>query len=402
MMHVKIGSNSEYMQKLSGNELLELINSDFLLSLLDLLHVNFSFINPEGDYIVKNNTITQEMENKTKAQEIDIQSWRDCEETMRLGHRRIVEEQYKDKYFFSIKQPVIVQGVCEGIVILSLDITERKLIERREQAALALAEDQKAKTEAEEMLRRSISIFAGSIAHDLKVPLTSMLIMTDLFTKSLNQFVKQSVSKNTAPPVENDTQLHLEYINAFPNKLKKSIVEMNSFINLTLRAMQRLATNTLSYEDFSVCEIEKCLQDVLDRYPFINKQKDLIKVHIVYNFSFLACPILFYRIIFNLLNNALSQIEKNHKGKVYISTASTQAGNVLRIKDTAGGVSAEQLSHLFEGYHSTKKKGTGVGLAFCKLTMKSFGGDITCHSVEGDYIEFELVFPKLDERGKDT
>ncbi len=382
-----LAMDSKELAVSNNNELIELINSSYLLSLLDFLHVNFSLIASDGNYIVQNNTIIEDFtKNKTKAQEIDMVSWRDCEKTMRLGKRRMVEEEYKGKYYFSIKQPLNVNGQCRGIVVMSMDITARKLTEQREKEALAKAEEQKAKTAAEETLRRSITIFAGSIAHDLRVPLASISIMTDLFSRSLAQLDKE----------HNNSEIHLEQLKAFPAKLKKSVHEMNSFIDVTLKSMQRLATGALGYEDFSVCEIEQCMQDVLSRYPFVNEEKNLIHIEKLDNFYFLACPILFYRILFNLINNALEQIAKNKKGNIYLSAECGKKENVFRIKDTAGGAPSKIVKRLFDGYRTTKKNGTGVGLAFCKLTMQSFGGDITCHSVEGDYIEFELSFPVLE------
>ncbi len=65
------------------------------------------------------------------------------------------------------------------------------------------------------------------------------------------------------------------------------------------------------------------------------------------------------------------------------------------VKDTAGSVNSTIVDNLFDSYQTTKQQGTGVGLAFCKLTMESFQGTISCHSVEGDHIEFVLSFPKL-------
>ena len=69
--------------------------------------------------------------------------------------------------------------------------------------------------------------------------------------------------------------------------------------------------------------------------------------------------------------------------------------NLITVKDTAGGASPEVIDKLFSGYFTTKKNGTGIGLSFCKKTMKNFGGDITCHNVYGKYIEFVLSFPKI-------
>jgi signal transduction histidine kinase len=91
----------------------------------------------------------------------------------------------------------------------------------------------------------------------------------------------------------------------------------------------------------------------------------------------------------------LHQIKQNQHGGIFISQENGEKFNILLIKDTAGGISSKLLGHIFDGYHTTKEEGTGIGLAFCKHTMKSFGGDITCNSVEGYFTEFVLSFPKI-------
>ncbi|MBY0545624.1 MAG: HAMP domain-containing histidine kinase [Gammaproteobacteria bacterium] len=101
--------------------------------------------------------------------------------------------------------------------------------------------------------------------------------------------------------------------------------------------------------------------------------------------------------LFNLLGNSFYQIEKNKRGEIFIQTEITPKWNILHIRDTAGSVSPDALAHLFDDFKTSRKNGTGVGLAFCKLTMESFGGHISAHSVEGDYIEFVLSFPKYNE-----
>ena len=47
---------------------------------------------------------------------------------------------------------------------------------------------------------------------------------------------------------------------------------------------------------------------------------------------------------------------------------------------------------LFESQMTTQG-GTGIGLAYYKEIMSSYGGDIACDSVEGEFTEFVLNFP---------
>ncbi|MFN7097747.1 MAG: PAS domain-containing protein, partial [Gammaproteobacteria bacterium] len=68
-----------------------------------------------------------------------------------------------------------------GILGVSLNISDRINAEKREKEAIQAMAEEKAKAEAEVNLRSAVTILAGSIAHDLRTPLTAMSITTDLF-----------------------------------------------------------------------------------------------------------------------------------------------------------------------------------------------------------------------------
>jgi nitrogen-specific signal transduction histidine kinase len=44
---------------------------------------------------------------------------------------------------------------------------------------------------------------------------------------------------------------------------------------------------------------------------------------------------------------------------------------------------------------SSKQGGTGLGLSSAQQIIQAFGGNIRCHVVDGDCIEFSLGFPKI-------
>lgn len=393
------------------------LERDFVLELLKQIPIYVFWKNKDSVYLGCNDLFAHSLglntpEDIIGKSDYDLPTSKEESDAYRADDRQVMEsrqaklniEEYqtfpdgRKIALLTSKVPLMSKdGNVIGVLGIYSDITERKAAEEREKIAIAQAAQDKAEATAEAELRRAVTVFAGSIAHDLRVPLSSLMIITDLFVKSLThlstefkQFI--AVQKN----VDTSLHLHLEKLDEYPSKMKVIMHEMNNFIDVTLKSMQRLVAGTLSYEDFVVCEIEACLNDVINKYPFQNNEQKLIQIGDMHNFAFLGCPILFYRILFNLLSNSLDQIEKNKRGKIYIATDASEKHNILRIKDTAGGAAPEIVQHIFDGYQTTKKHGTGVGLAFCKLTMQSFGGDITCYSIESDYIEFILSFPKLD------
>ena len=69
----------------------------------------------------------------------------------------------------------------------------------------------------------------------------------------------------------------------------------------------------------------------------------------------------------------------------------------LSFKDTGKGISADDLSRLFEPFRSDKLQGTGLGLIIVQRIMQEHGGKIEVHSQPGTGMTFTLFLP-LDER----
>lgn len=310
-----------------------------------------------------------------------------------------IDDQGNECIYLTQKSPLFDSNhAVIGVLGISMNITERKRAAEREKKAIQEIAEEHTRAEAETELRRAVTILAGSIAHDLRTPLSAMSITIDLARQAISSLADKVDAIIASDSLDDKTTYQLACINNLADKMKEKVSEMDEFISVTLRSMQRLLSGTLTDEDFIILDIEHCLIDVIKKYPLNAGEKELISFNIIDNFRFSGYPVLFYRIIFNLLKNALEQIHQKGKGNIFITAEEGEKFNLLRFKDTASGTSADIVANLFEGYKTTKEKGTGVGLAFCKLTMQSFGGDIICESKEGDYIEFTLSFPKLSNQ----
>jgi signal transduction histidine kinase len=100
-------------------------------------------------------------------------------------------------------------------------------------------------------------------------------------------------------------------------------------------------------------------------------------------------------VLFNLLKNAYHAIRIAGKGDINISLIKGKTSNFLQFTDTATGIERNVLPHIFDDFFTTKPGGggAGIGLAFCKRTINSFGGDIRCESIENAYTTFYLRLP---------
>ena len=133
----------------------------------------------------------------------------------------------------------------------------------------------------------------------------------------------------------------------------------------------------------------------MEGYP--RRENLVINQCFPYDFFFMGNSILMMKVLFNLIRNAEEQIIANGIGEITITTREAEDNNLLIVKDTAGGAPPEVVDNLFKDFFTTKKDGTGIGLAYCKKMMRNFDGDISCYSVFGESIEFILSFPKIPD-----
>ena len=68
---------------------------------------------------------------------------------------------------------------------------------------------------------------------------------------------------------------------------------------------------------------------------------------------------------------------------------------MLSVEDTGVGIKREDLAHIFEPFFSTKRGGTGLGLATVARIVEDHRGHIEIESNPGRGTEFVLRFPHV-------
>lgn len=102
-------------------------------------------------------------------------------------------------------------------------------------------------------------------------------------------------------------------------------------------------------------------------------------------------PKLVKQAVLNLMLNALQAMPDG--GELILTAAQSDGQAVIDVIDTGKGIPPEALSRIFEAYYSTRKGGTGLGLAMTQRIVDEHGGRITVTSEPGKGANFRITLP---------
>jgi signal transduction histidine kinase len=95
-----------------------------------------------------------------------------------------------------------------------------------------------------------------------------------------------------------------------------------------------------------------------------------------------------------MLNLVLNGVQAMPGGGEMILSVSCRDGQaVIDVIDTGSGIAPEAAQRIFDAYYSTKKGGTGLGLAMTRRIIAEHGGTITLTSEPGKGSDFALNLP---------
>ncbi|MFH1313757.1 MAG: ATP-binding protein [Candidatus Eisenbacteria bacterium] len=106
------------------------------------------------------------------------------------------------------------------------------------------------------------------------------------------------------------------------------------------------------------------------------------------------------RVLINLFDNSLSVFASGHQGRIQMRIRSEGDTMVLRFADNGPGIPAENISKIFDPYFSTRKGGTGLGLAMVKNIILLHEGTIEATGRENEGASFTITLPARGPSGK--
>jgi two-component system, NtrC family, sensor kinase len=221
----------------------------------------------------------------------------------------------------------------------------------------------------------TVGRMAASVAHEINNPLAIIQEQVGVMTDCLAD------SGCTLSPDELRERLH---------KINAQVQRGRAVTHRLLGFSRRLS------HDVEPVDVAEALNETA---AFLAKEAEASNIKIVRMFD-VSAPIIrsslamMQQVFLNLLNNAIDAV--GHDGEVWLSVR--RAGDFVEVKvaDNGPGIPEHLRERIFEPFFSTKTgsaHNAGLGLAICRETMISLGGEVTVASEAGRGTTFTLLFP---------
>ncbi|MBL6988148.1 MAG: HAMP domain-containing histidine kinase [Bacteriovoracaceae bacterium] len=231
-------------------------------------------------------------------------------------------------------------------------------------------------------------VSVSEIIHELTTPLTASLgylslidlLANDLdkkesthITQEMMSFVEKSMSCLQHLSQVLSSMRFLFYSSASSRDDEKKIVSIESLLN----NCKQLVTQFMAKQSIDIV---------------INHETPGLKIKVIEEQVI--------QVVLNLLINAVQAFDKLPQKQI-ITIKSTQEGNrfCVYVKDQGCGIPKESQSEIFTEHHTTKEKGSGLGLSICTKFLKYNDGTIELvESIMKQGSTFKITIPLYIEQ----
>ena len=236
---------------------------------------------------------------------------------------------------------------------------------------LEIAYQKLKKTQDELISTEKLSVigkFASLIIHDIKNPMSNIRAYAELIKMSHKS--DEKIMKSTGVIITEVDRLTkmtselLEFARGEIN-LNKTPINLSSLIETLIDTI---------IEELKKKSIQIVFNEKIDALVLLDSEK-------------------FKRVFYNLVSNAIDAIMTN--GVITIKIFEKDQWILCSINDNGEGMDSETASKIFEPFYTTKKKGTGLGMAIVKSIIESHNGMIQVTSSKGTGTEFNIYLPKI-------
>ncbi|MFH0919368.1 MAG: ATP-binding protein [Fibrobacterota bacterium] len=210
---------------------------------------------------------------------------------------------------------------------------------------------------------------ARTIAHEIKNPLTPIKLSTERMVDKYENNAKDfpAVMKSTAATILSEVE-----------NLQKLVETFHQYAKFPDPVLKEEDVNVLLTEAADLFKGEKVeiKLSVAAVLPKLQLDRGQIR-----------------QALTNLIKNAVQALEgAEQPGVIRIESWKEEGRILVMVADNGPGIAPDNLKKLFQPYFTTKKHGSGIGLALTERIVSLHNGKITCRSEEGKGAEFIMEF----------
>lgn len=225
-----------------------------------------------------------------------------------------------------------------------------------------------------ERSNQALHNFASCAAHDLRSPLVTIKMCSELLVDSLG---------DDASDVAQESAI----------RMQRSVLRMTRMIEGLL---QYARTQRLQ-EDLEVVELRDIVADVLEDLSSSIKDSSA-RIVVGALPRMMGNGVSLRQLFQNLLANSIKYRKPDVLPEIEVDARRTSEGDIeISVKDNGQGFDVEESDRLFDLFHSLSPDAgdgsCGIGLATCKLIAEEHGGQISAVSESGVGSTFTIRFP---------
>lgn len=210
------------------------------------------------------------------------------------------------------------------------------------------------------------------VAHEVKNPINAIVLHLQLLQNKLEQ-------------VDPDTRRHMDIIDSEIHRLDRVVQILVDFTRARELRMEDISMRRM-LEDVAMLAAPDAQQHGVE----IRREFSLEPLPVKADSDFMKQAI---------LNVVLNGVQAMPEGGVLLLAARRDEDTVvMEISDQGGGIPPEVQEKIFELYFTTKKEGSGIGLAQTYQIMQWHYGSVEFETEEGKGTTFRLRLPLAGER----
>ena len=222
----------------------------------------------------------------------------------------------------------------------------------------------------------ALTLLAAGVAHEIGNPLNSLHIHLQLMERSV---------QNLGDGAKAELQQSIDVARSEVNRLDSIVTQFLRAIRPSRPQLRPENINAIVEEAvrFFMPEIQDrdivVEQELRSDLPLLQLDRDQMK-----------------QAFYNVIKNSLEAMKR--RGTLRIRTDRDDTHVLITFVDSGGGMSAENLSRVFEPYFTTKPSGTGLGLLIVRRIVREHGGELSIESGQDKGLTLMIRLPYIDKR----